>query len=156
MNLSLAPLLIALPLTSVGGDATHPGTANGVSAELEIQEPAAAKVQKAEEADVMLGTKDHRYRWVPGWLKLPEGMKLGNTHGCVAVDSKGRVYFNTDSEHAVVVVNPDGTVANSWGAEWKGGLHGMCLTKEADGKEYLYLAHIGRGSPRRPRAPSPC
>ncbi len=144
MNLSLAPLLIALPLTSVGGDATHPGTANGVSAELEIQEPAAAKVQKAEEADVMLGTKDHRYRWVPGWLKLPEGMKLGNTHGCVAVDSKGRVYFNTDSEHAVVVVNPDGTVANSWGAEWKGGLHGMCLTKEADGKEYLYLAHIGR------------
>lgn len=97
----------------------------------------------AQEATIELGNKDHRYRWVEDWLKLPDGMTLGNTHGCVCVDKSGMIYFNADAEHAVVVVNPDGTVARTFGKEWKGGLHGMALVEEG-GEEFLYLAHTGR------------
>lgn len=107
------------------------------------QEPELAAAAAAAADEVVLGPKAHRYRWDTGWLKLDEGFALGNTHGCVCVDSKGRILFNTDSDHAVVIVNPDGTVASKWGAEWKGGLHGMTLVAEGD-EEYLYLAHTGR------------
>lgn len=122
--LALVPLALALPAVPV-------------------QEGEAAATPAAAVDPLLLGNRDHRYRWVDGWLKLPEGMELGNTHGCVAVDQAGRVYFNTDSEHAVVVVSPDGEVERTFGAEWKGGLHGMALVEE-DGEEFLYLAHTGR------------
>lgn len=90
-----------------------------------------------------IGPAAHRYRWVPDWLQLPDGMALGNTHGCVVCTEDGRVVFNTDSKHAVVIANPDGTIHSTFGEEWKGGLHGMAL-REEDGEEFLYLAHTGR------------
>ena len=103
-----------------------------------------SSVSASSEADaLLLGNRDHRYRWVEDWLKLPEGMSLGNTHGAVCVDKAGRVYFNTDREHAIVVVGPDGRVERTFGEEWKGGLHGMALVEE-DGEEFLYIAHTGR------------
>ena len=92
---------------------------------------------------VVVGEGEHRYLWVPGWAELPEGMTLGNTHGCMAVDGAGRIYANTDSEHAVVVFEADGSFVTSWGAELAGGLHGMVWRKEGE-KEFLYLAHTGR------------
>lgn len=96
-----------------------------------------------EEGPLRLGAGEHTYEWVRGWAKLPDGMSLGNTHGCVIVDSKDRVYVNTDTEHAVVVFDADGHYLSSWGKELAGGLHGMALVEE-DGQEFLYLAHIGR------------
>lgn len=125
---ALLPLVAALATASSSGPA-------------DLQEPVAAAAQEAE--PVVLGVKGHRYRWVPDWLKLPDDMQLGNTHGCVAVDSKGRVFFNTDADHAVVVCSADGEVLAKWGEEWKGGLHGMTIVQEKDG-EFVYLAHTGR------------
>jgi len=90
-----------------------------------------------------LGTEAHRYRWVKDWLDLPDGMSLGNTHGCVCVDSEGHIYFNTDTENAIVVVRADGTLVRTLGEEWKGGLHGMTLVEEG-GEEFLYVSHTGR------------
>ena len=89
-----------------------------------------------------MGAGEHRYAWVEDWMQLPEGMQLGNTHGCIVVDSEDRVYLNTDGEHAVVVFAPDGTYIKSWGKELKGGLHGMQLVKEGE-REVIYMAHIG-------------
>lgn len=93
--------------------------------------------------DVIVGEGAHRFLWDPTWPKLPDGVVLGNTHGNVAVDGRGRIYFNTDSEHAIVVVESDGTFVRSMGAEWKGGLHGMALVREGE-SEFLYIAHLGR------------
>ncbi|MEZ6017439.1 MAG: peptidase [Planctomycetota bacterium] len=93
--------------------------------------------------EVLVGDGAHRYRWDAAWPKLPEGMALGNTHGNVAVDRAGRIYFNTDSENAIIVVEPNGTFVRAMGAEWKGGLHGMTLVREGD-EEFLYIAHLGR------------
>ena len=92
---------------------------------------------------MLLGAGVHKYRWVSDWGRLADGKELGNTHGCLAVDKQGRIYANTDTEAAVVVFAPDGALLGSWGKEFRGGLHGMCL-REEDGKEFLYLAHTGR------------
>jgi hypothetical protein len=125
LMLTLLPLVLFAPLPVLPQDSA----------------PAAVLASPAE--DVVLGTGANRYRWAPDWLQVPDGMELGNTHGCVAVDSKGRVFFNTDSEHAIVIARPDGTIETSWGKEWAGGLHGMTLVQEGK-EEFLYLAHTGR------------
>jgi hypothetical protein len=91
---------------------------------------------------VILGAGEHTFAWVHDWAKLPEGLSFGNTHGCVIVDSKDRVYINTDTKNAVMVFEADGTYIGSWGEELAGGLHGMSLVKEGE-QEFLYLTHIG-------------
>ena len=92
--------------------------------------------------ELVLGSGDHRYEWVKGWGELPEGMQLGNTHGCVIVDGQDRVYMNTDTENAVIVFSREGKFIQAWGKELAGGLHGMCLVKEGE-REFLYLTHTG-------------
>jgi hypothetical protein len=93
---------------------------------------------------VLVGDGDWRFQWQEDWMKLPEGREhLGSTHGCIVVDSKDRVYVNTDTEAAVMVFAPDGTFLRSWGKQYAGGLHGMCLVREGN-EEFLYLTHLAR------------
>jgi len=92
---------------------------------------------------VRVGEGDHVFTWNAGWGKIPDTVDLGNTHGAVVRDSKGLIYFNTDTERAVCVFKQDGTFVKAFGKEWKGGLHGMCISKEADG-EFLYVTHTGK------------
>ncbi len=94
-------------------------------------------------AALRLGMNQHTYEWVPGFARLEDGKEFGNMHGCLVVDRAGNVLCNTDTEHAVIVFSPEGKVLRSWGKDFRGGLHGMCL-REEDGKEVLYLAHTGR------------
>lgn len=106
---------------------------------------------------VIVGSGAHRYQWNSSWLQLPEGQQwLGNTHGCIVVDSKDRVYLSADSGDAVRVYAPDGTLERSFGADWGPGLHGLSIASErvqvetAPGEfrpgrqEFLYLAHTAR------------
>lgn len=86
--------------------------------------------------------RTHAFEWVAGWPRLAD-LALGNTHGCMVVSEAGHIYLNTDSAHAVVVLDPDGNVVKTWGEDLAGGLHGMCLRKEGHA-EFLYLTHIGR------------
>ncbi len=100
--------------------------------------------ERASQDAVILGDGVHKYEWIKNWAKLPEGMKfVGSTHGNVQVDAKDRVYFNTDTENAVMIFEQDGTFVKSWGKEFKGGSHGMKIAKEGD-KEVLWLCHLGR------------
>ena len=68
---------------------------------LAVALPAALHAQSApaaaDAAPVELGHGRHTYRWIAGFATLPDGSELGNTHGCVAVDSRGRIYFNTET-----------------------------------------------------------
>ena len=93
--------------------------------------------------DVILGEGEHRFRWEKHWMRLPADVRTGNTHGCVVVDAEGRIYFNTDSAHAVIVLAPDGSYLRSFGKEYAGGLHGMTIVREK-GEQFLYLTHLGR------------
>jgi DNA-binding beta-propeller fold protein YncE len=97
---------------------------------------------------LILGAGAHRYEWVRGWGKLPEGMKFGNTHGGIQVDSLGRVYMNTDSENAIIVFDPDGKFVRAMGAEWKAdrennGTHAMRIRREGK-SDFIYLANLAR------------
>ncbi len=94
-------------------------------------------------APVTLGEGTHRYTWVTGWGRLPEGLKYGNTHGAIAFDGAGNVYVNTDGENAILVFKPDGTFVRGFGKEFAGGLHGMVIVREGE-QEVMYLAHHGR------------
>lgn len=91
----------------------------------------------------VLGEGGHRYRWVAGWAKLPDNVKLAPTHGCVAVDGQDRIYVNTDNENPILVFNADGSFIKVIGQQVKGGAHGMTIVKEGD-KEVLWLASLGR------------
>lgn len=109
---------------------------------LPAQEPEpAAAVDSGQ--PLLLGQGRHRYEWVRGFGQLPDGKNLGNTHGAMVVDQKGRLFANTDTEQAVVIFDAAGKLLSSWGKEYRGGLHGMCLRVE-DGVEYLYLVHTSR------------
>src|SRR5207247_4961943 len=99
--------------------------------------------ERVAQDKVILGDGAHKYEWISNWAKLPEGMKyVGSTHGNVSIDAKDRVYFNTDTDNAVMVFNSDGSYVKSFAKEFKGA-HGMWICKEGD-KEVLWLCSLGR------------
>lgn len=95
------------------------------------------------DAPIILGDGRHRYEWIRGWAKLPEGIRFGNTHGAVVIDSQGRVLMNTDSENAVMIFDPSGKFIKGWGRDWKGGSHGMALVREGR-NEFVFITHHSR------------
>lgn len=102
-----------------------------------------------EPDEIVLGEGEHQWRWVSGWGGMPEGADYGNTHGSAAVDAAGNIYVNTDTEHAVVVLSPEGEYVRSFGGEQElaGGLHSMQLVSEGVGEEsqeFLYMTHHAR------------
>lgn len=128
-------LAMTIPLAAAAALAAQTG-------EAKPQEGAKAATAGVAAA-VELGGGAFRYRWVHDWGRLPDNKEIGNTHGCMVVDKQGRILVNTDTEQAVMIYSPDGKVVGSWGKEYRGGLHGMCLRVE-DGQEVLYLAHTSR------------
>ena len=66
---------------------------------------------------LILGAGNHRYEWVRGWGTLPAGMNFGSTHGAVQLDALGRVYFNTDTENAIIVFDANGKFIKSMAKE---------------------------------------
>ncbi len=105
----------------------------------------ASLVRAAAKPDdrIILGEGKHRYEWVKNWSKLPDGMTFGNTHGCIVIDSKKRIFMNTDTENAVIIFDASGKFIKAWGKQFAGGAHGMCIVKDK-GKEVLWMSHIGR------------
>lgn len=83
------------------------------------------------------------YAPLPVWARLPEGIALGYTHG-IAEDAAGLIYIFNMSVHAVAVFKPDGEFVSSWGEQYAEGAHGLCLHREEDGAEYLYVTDIAR------------
>jgi hypothetical protein len=99
--------------------------------------------ERVSQDKIVVGDGAHKYEWIVGWAKLPEGMKyVGSTHGNVGIDAHDRVYFNTDTANAVMIFDPDGKFVKSWGKEFSGA-HGMKIAKEGD-KEVLWLCSLGR------------
>ena len=96
----------------------------------------------------VLGEGNHRYECIHDWGELPADIAYGNTHG-VAEDAQGRIYVkhtvykSSQKGDAVVVFDADGKFIKSWGAEFRGGAHGMHLAKEGDA-EFFYLCDVNR------------
>jgi len=91
-----------------------------------------------------MGQGRHTYEWVAGWLKLPPGMNVGQTHGDVVVDAQDRIYFSVDTGNAIFEADSEGHIARVFGQALGAGLHGLRLVKEPDGREVIWIAHINR------------
>lgn len=96
----------------------------------------------------ILGAGEHTYECVHDWGQLPDDIVYGRTHG-VAQDAAGFIYVKhtvhatSRRPDAIVVFDPDGKFVRSWGAEFKGGAHGLHLARE-NGVEYFYLCDTER------------
>jgi hypothetical protein len=96
----------------------------------------------------IVGSGEHTYEVFHDWLPEPSFLKWGDTHG-LAVDSQGRIYVahtvhpSSVTPNAVVVFDPQGKRISTWGADFKGGAHGLDLRKEGS-DEFLYHCDIRR------------
>jgi hypothetical protein len=94
------------------------------------------------------GTGAHQYEVIHDWGEVPKSIQYGNTHG-VCVDSQGHVYIHhtvhsgSPSDDTIVVFDHKGRFVRSWGAEFKGGAHGLHIRKEGK-SEYLYFCDTQR------------
>lgn len=88
------------------------------------------------------GSGEHTYEVIHDWLTPPDNLKFGDTHG-LAIDSAGRIYVahtvhpSSVSSDAVAVFDPEGKFITSWGADFRGGAHGLDVRKEGS-EEFLY------------------
>ena len=102
-----------------------------------------AATNKSGSAKPVLGEGQHRYEVTHDWGELPAGIKYGNTHG-VCEDSQGNIYVHhtvnaaSESNDTMVVFDAAGKFVRSWGAQFKGGAHGLHIHKEGR-EEFLYL-----------------
>lgn len=91
---------------------------------------------------LIVGSGDHQYECIHDWLVGPEGMMWGDTHG-LCQDSQGYIYVahtvhaSSKRPEAIVVFDPKGKFVRAFGAEFRGGAHGLDVRKEA-GTEILY------------------
>jgi len=91
----------------------------------------------------IVGVGEHQYEALHDWGELPAGHVYGNTHG-VAVDAQGHIHIKhtigkgATIDDAIVVFDADGKFIRSWGKAYKGGAHGLHLSREG-GEEFFYL-----------------
>ncbi len=110
--------------------------------------PALRAADKSGSSPVVLGAGEHQYEAIHDWGELPSHLKYGNTHG-VCEDSQGRIIVKhtvgagSEKDDAIVMFDAKGKFVRSWGAEFKGGAHGLHLNREG-GEEFLYLADPSR------------
>ena len=96
----------------------------------------------------VVGTGAHTYECVHDWLLPPEGMVWGETHG-LAQDAEGSIYVAHTVNRAsmrpetVVVYDASGNFKRTFGAEFRGGAHGLDLRREG-GTEFLYHCDTNR------------
>jgi outer membrane protein assembly factor BamB len=96
----------------------------------------------ANTSTLEMGVPGYKFASVPGWMKLPNGERVGNTHGGVVVDKNGQVYITSDAKFSILVYQPDGSYVRSFPEEFKG-MHSMTIRQE-QGEEYIYAAHLAR------------
>lgn len=99
-------------------------------------------LQLVQKPKLILGEGSHRYECIHDWLVAPPNIRFGDTHG-LAQDAKGRIYLahtvhsTSESADAVCVYDENGRFLNSWGAQFKGGAHGLDIRQEGK-EEFLY------------------
>lgn len=104
---------------------------------------------KSGSARPILGSGEYVYEAFHDWGELPADIKYGNTHG-VCEDSQGHIYIHhtvyatSELSDSMVVFDHKGKFVKSWGKEFKGGAHGLYISREGS-NEFLFLCDIKRG-----------
>jgi hypothetical protein len=104
---------------------------------------------KAGTKNPILGEGEHKYECIHDWGQLPANIKYGNTHSVVE-DSQGHIYVHhtvykdSPSSDSVVVFDEKGKFVRSFGPMFRGGAHGLFVSKEGK-DEYLYFCDEKHG-----------
>jgi len=104
---------------------------------------------KSGKDPIIVGDGDYKYEVIHDWAQVPSDIVFGNTHGVVQ-DSQGLIHIKhtvhatSPKADAVCVFDPEGKFVRSWGAEYKGGAHGLHFSPEKEG-DFLYLCDQARG-----------
>ncbi len=94
------------------------------------------------------GQGQHRYAVEHDWLRPPRDITWGDTHG-LAQDREGRIYVAHTVgsaslwSDAILVFDANGRYLTGFGAEFRGGAHGLALRIEPEG-EFLYVTDVVR------------
>ncbi len=101
----------------------------------------------------IVGVGPYRYEVHHDWAQLPSHIKFGNTHGVVVTQDRRVVICHTvhkssESPDAVCVFDDKGNFIKSWGADMRGGAHGLTLRKEGS-TEFLYHCDNVKGFVRK-------
>lgn len=108
---------------------------------------------KGQARKPITGQGEHTYEMAHDFLQLPGNLKFGNTHGIV-VDAQGRiivahtVHKTSESPDAIAIFEPGGKFIKSWGADMRGGAHGLVIRKEG-AQEFLYICDNVKGFVRK-------
>jgi hypothetical protein len=104
---------------------------------------------KAGTKNPIIGEGEYKYECIHDWGQLPSNIKYGNTHSVVE-DSQGHIYIHhtvykdSPSADSVVVFDDKGKFVRSFGPMFRGGAHGLFLSKEGK-DEYLYFCDEKHG-----------
>jgi hypothetical protein len=96
--------------------------------------------ERVEQAKVVLGDGVHKYEWIAGWAKSSRHEVRGQHARQRPGRREDRVYFNTDTENAVMIFEQDGTRVKS---RVQGRL-ARHEDREGRGQGSLWLCHLGR------------
>lgn len=108
---------------------------------------------KGSQQTPVTGQGEHTYEMLHDFLQVPEKIRFGNTHGIV-VDGQGRiivchtVHKSSESPDAIAIFDPQGKFIKSWGADLRGGAHGLTIRREGN-EEFLYHCDNVRGFVRK-------
>ena len=101
----------------------------------------------------VMGSGEYIYEVTHDWPQLPDDLKFGNTHGIVA-DSQGRlivahtVHSTSKNGDAIAIFDANGKFVKSWGADMRGGAHGLTIRREGS-YEFLYHCDNVKGFVRK-------
>ena len=104
---------------------------------------------KAGTKNPIIGEGEYKYECIHDWGQLPSNIKYGNTHSVVE-DSQGHIYIHhtvykdSPSGDSVVVFDDKGKFVRSFGPMFRGGAHGLFMSKEGK-DEYLYFCDEKHG-----------
>jgi hypothetical protein len=94
-------------------------------------------------AAVTTGSGTNTYQSVANWCQVPDNKpELGSpTHGGVAVDKAGLIYFSMDGgPHGIMVYTPEGKMVHGIADKYTG-IHGLMINEES-GEEFIYGAWL--------------
>ena len=108
---------------------------------------------KAQTALPIMGSGEHRYEATHDWAQLPSTLKFGNTHGIIITEDRRVIIAHTvhktsESPDAIAIFDDKGKFIKSWGADLRGGAHGLVLHKEGN-TEFLYHCDNVKGFIRK-------
>lgn len=107
----------------------------------------------AQSNPLILGSGEYRYEATHDWAQTPDTIRFGNTHGIVITEDRRviiahTVHKDSQSPDAICIFDDKGKFIKSWGADLRGGAHGLVLQKEGS-TEYLYHCDNVKGFVRK-------